>query len=504
MNHLLKILSLTIALSGIISGDAYVFAQSVPEASHAVCAYCGASLPNGVHSPGCPYYAGASKSSGSKSGSSSTDLNSMIVGTVFESLLTSIFSSSDTANNQSALAAQKQAAALAAQQAAAQKKADQMAAQAAYEQMMKSYKQLDNTQGAAFKTLSDSNLGYKSLDGDAEALAANARKPFDTASDSAQSGPVTTEGATSFFGDTMPAENIQFLVNPENNPNVVDLRNATTYVAENIKKDSEALETSTKAYAKKGKGEPIIKDQDCGKLAEKLNSFINQRNKFQKTINLAQDQLTVWEEANRNALVNGLKDGVEYFTGQLFERLAKRGEAAERLQQIYQKNAKQMAQEGLDVAGIEAKINRLRMMSTAGKTSEIASSINDWQTFVKDGMSSLLAQLTSSNDEVRSMYEDPRMKKYFETEAPELDVLLDISKLAASNKVFGKWVARKIPAIALIEISIKQAYNATDWFLSYQRISEANQINGKVMDTAKYIQKNIDETYLAIKKCPGE
>lgn len=60
------------------------------------------------------------------------------------------------------------------------------------------------------------------------------------------------------------------------------------------------------------------------------------------------------------------------------------------------------------------------------------------------------------------MLDAPEMKKYFETATPELNTLLDISKLAASNRIFGKWVAKKIPVVAVIELSIKQVYNGTD------------------------------------------
>jgi hypothetical protein len=63
-------------------------------------------------------------------------------------------------------------------------------------------------------------------------------------------------------------------------------------------------------------------------------------------------------------------------------------------------------------------------------------------------------------------------------------------------------VAKKIPMIALVEISIKQAYNGLDYFLSLKRIMEGQKINSGVMETAKYIQKNIDDTYLALKDCP--
>lgn len=503
MSHLLRTLSPAIVLASLLSWQACGFAQSVPDVPNPVCAYCGASLPNGTHSSSCPYSGGGSQSRGSRAGLSSRDINTMVAGALFESLLTSMFTTNNAPSEAEALAARQKAIALA-QQQAEMKRAKEAAAQAEHEKMMRSYKQLEGAQSAGFKTLSDSNLDFKTLDGDMEALAAGARRPFDTPSEVNTPGPgTTTGGGTPFFGDTMPVETVQFLAQPENDPNVVDLRDARTFIVENLKKDSNDLEAAVKPYDDDdGNGQPIVRPPDCVKLAKKMKDLIQQRQRFQKTVDLANEQLTTWENANRSALVNAAKDGLDWYTGHLLERFVKRGEAAERLQRIYEKNAAQMAQEGLNVAEIQAKIKRLKILSAAGRLSELASNVSDWQTFIKDGASALVAQLTASNQEIEGMLEDPRMQKYFEAEAPELKALLDISKIAASNKVFGKWVARKVPIIAGVELAINESYNALDWCLSYKRVTEANGINGRVLEAARHLQQDIDDTYLELQECP--
>lgn len=490
---------MTVLLSIFVS-QVEITGGSLPEPK-AVCAYCGCPLPNGTHKPGCPYYKAPSKSGKAKAASARAELNAMIVETVFQSLLTSMFAE-DAKNKQEALEAKKKAAALAAKQAAAQQRAMAAAAQAQYERMMKSYKRLDGSGGVAFKTLSDSSLAMKTLDGDAETLAANARKPFDTAGDLKMPSEDTMFNPTPFFGDTMPIEDIRLLVNPDNDPRVVDLRDAKTFVVENIKNDSDKLAESTRPYEGDGNGEPINQPPDCVKLAHILKGYINQRNKFNKTINLASEQYTTWKTANRNALLNAAKDGLEYFTGQLLDDLSRRGKYADRLESVFKKNAAQMAQEGLDIADIEARITRLKMLSSAGHIAELTNNMGEWQTFMKDGLSSLLNQLTSSNNEIQEMFDDPKIQKYFQTESPELSALLDISKIAAANKVFGKWVAKKVPLIAGIELGIKESYNALDWYLSFKHIVEANKINGEVMNAARSLQKHIDYTYLALRECP--
>jgi hypothetical protein len=314
--------------------------------------------------------------------------------------------------------------------------------------------------------------------------------------------PEPTGGATAFFGDTMPTEDLQLLVKPESDPKVVDLRNAVTFVVDNLKTDEEKLAAATRQSEKTEENQPTAKPADCRKLAQRLSGYVEQRNRFHKTILLAQDQLKTWEDANRNALVNAAKDGVEYFAGIYLDILKNRGLAADRLRGIFEKRAAEMARDGLDIRDIEAKIARLKALSSIGKFSDVANSANDWQTFIKDGMSGLINQLTSSNDEIKGMLEDPRMQKYFTADAPELNALLDISKMAASGKVLGKWVAKQMPIIAMLEISVKQAYNATDWFLSFQQIAESNRINGEVMNAARSLQRHIDETYASLQQCP--
>jgi hypothetical protein len=436
----------------------------------------------------------------SSSSASSTNMNNMVIGAIFKSILTSK-SSANSRNNQKELEAKQREAELAAQQAAEQQRINEAIAQSEYDKMMQSYKLLDGSQELKPKTLNSTNLDFKTLDGNAESLAAGAKKQFEVTGTASVSGSSVTGNATPFFGDEMPVQDLQTLLDPENNPNIVDLRDAKKFVTEKTVNDSSGIVSLLKNYEPEGNGEPIIQKPDCIKLENQLKGFANQRQQFQKTIDLSQNELNMWETANHNALINAAKDGLEYFTGELLEGLSNRGKAADRLQQIYDKNVKQMAGEGINVAGIKAKIDQLRSISSAGQITELTANINDWETFLKDGMSSLIGRLTDSNTEIKGILEDSKMKKYFETEEPELNTLLDISKIAASNMIFGKWVAKKLPVIAVIELSIKQTYNGLDYFLSLNRIISAQKINGGVMDVARYIQKNIDVTYLALSKC---
>ncbi|KAB0670292.1 hypothetical protein F6V30_09050 [Oryzomonas sagensis] len=435
------------------------------------------------------------------SASQEAQMKSMIVGGIFQGLIANM--GAPRKGNFPALRSlqeQHDASVQAARQAEERRRAEEAEFQAERDRMLGTYKGLEGASALGFKDAGTS-LDFKTLDGGAEAMAAAARQPFDTAAGDAQPVSAVAVGrGTPFFGETMPEADLRLLVDPENDPRVVDLRNAVTYTAGNLKEDGTKT-VPRKEKKAKGEGEPIIEPPDCVALSRKLDSFLEQRTKFHKTILLAQNQVADWEATNRGALVNAAKDGIEYFTGGLLETLANRGKAAERLQEIYTRNASRMAAEGVDILALEAKIRRLQLLSSAGKAAEVASQVNDWQTFVKDGMSALLAQLNASNGEVREILADPKVGKYFQTESPELNTLLDISKIAAANRIFGKWVKNQLPIIGLTEISLKQLYNGSEWAASFYRLAKANDINGNVLESAKGLQKHIDDTRIALKAC---
>lgn len=430
----------------------------------------------------------------------------MIIGAVFESLFSSMNSGdSQKQNGIDALMQQQQNRNLATQQAAALAQAEQLLQERRFEQQKKmllpSFKQLEGAAPSGYKDSSGVSMAYKSPDNPLETLSANARQPFDSANSVATDDTGVPAPATVFFGDSMPQIDLQRLVNPDSDPRIVDLHEAVNFVAQNLK-SAEALRAAKAAAPDREQGQtPKPTVEQCARLETKLHGFVTQRAKFQKTIVLAQDQWMTWHDANSNALINQAKDGLEYFVGNYLEVLSKRGLAAERYRRILEKNAASMTRDGIDVAALMAKIDRLQATSAVGQVAGAAIEGNTWQTFVKDGASSLVTQLSSSNDEIKDMLQDPRLQRYLNTEAPELNTLLDISKIAAESKVFGKWVARKMPVVALAEISTKTIYNGTDWLLSLNRIMESNKINGQILSSAQSLQRHIDETAGLLQPC---
>lgn len=411
----------------------------------------------------------------------------MVAGALFGAILGAALAPAPEPDQRELQAQQAAAAA----KALAEQQARAAAAQAAYDRMMQSYKQLNDAADAGFKSISSAPIGFKSLGSEMDAMAANARAPFDTPAAPSAPPPPITGAPTGFFGDTMPMAQVKFLVEPANDPRVVDLRKAKKFVVDSIKQPLDRGDQGQPAWTGPNKAE-------CHAMQVKINGFIQQQNKFHQTILLANDQVEVWEEANRQALINAAKEGLEFYAGQFMQTLARRGELAEKMTLRLEQRRAQMLADGVDVAAIEAKIARLRATAKLGKPAGVVSDANDWQVFLKDGVSAALNQMTSSN---REIFDDPVIRRYLNTDAPEVQTLADISQLAASAGVFGRWVARKMPHVALASFATNQIYNGADWLNAYYRLAEAHQINGKVADAAKSLQRKIDDTRIALKQC---
>lgn len=467
-------------------------AWSLPEPS-AVCAYCNTPLPGGTHAQSCPYATTAAPSGGANAGSvkhhdPEHDLSLMVTGAVVQGLMSSLLSApaNQGPSQQDIQDAQRQAAVKAMQRELEwqrQKDADFAAGQ---HKMLTGLKPVNGDAGDAFKQLSGTAMGFKPPD-DLDALAAAAREPFDTAGES-----------SGFWGDTLSEQDVRLLVEPENDPRIVDLSKASTYVVQSLKDEQTAKAREV------DKSQPVNNSppaQECAALTQKLSGYLNQRSKFYQTVLTAQEQVNSWREANRNALMNAAKEGVALWLGDILETLAKRGQAAERLRRIVEQNGSAMASNGVDVAALTAKIERLKILSRVGQIAELANQGQGWHSFLQNGFSALLAELTSSNQEMTQILENPGIQPFVAADAPFLSAALDLSTIAASHAVFGKWVAKKMPVVAAAQFAVNQSYNALDWLLSFNRLAKSHEINGQVLASAQSLQERIDDTRIMLDAC---
>lgn len=477
--------------------SACVAYAGVPEASQAVCAYCGTRLPDGIHSSNCPYSASPADAGGGGAGSvlspkpKQPDMNSVIQGMFIMGVLDAVLNppARHHENSDAVLSAERQAEALRAQQATRAKAADSA-----------SFRLLQ-AQAAGYKGGSTGALGLKGVDDDLTAMAASAREPFDTAGEAtgtSDDGQAEPSIPTPFFGDTMSEADLRTLVEPENDPRVVDLREAQTYVVSSLKMEQDEKQAPPETLAK-----PERTASECVALQKKLEGFLTQREKFAKTVDLASTEMESWQARNREALLNAAKAGVEQYLGNLLGYLSRRGAAADRLLGIYAKNATTMARDGVDVAALSEKMHALKRVSAAGQLATLTSQGQDWAGFMKDGLSALISGLSSDNAALEATLADPKVQKYFESEMPGLKAAMDLTRIAAGYEVFGKWAARKMPVIAGCELAVNQLYNATDWALSFKRVIDSHQIYGNVLAAAKGIQQHITETRTALGDCRG-
>jgi len=419
------------------------------------------------------------------------DMNAVIGGMVMQGVLEAMMNppKPPKGNLDDVIAAQRQAEALKAQQAARAKAANSPTFRALQAQVN------------GYKGGATGSLALKGVDDDLTALAAQAREPFDTAGDTmngADNEPIAVEAPTPFFGDTMPEADLRLLVEPENDPRVVDLREAQSFVVASLKNDEDAKQMPAETVAK-----PELTHDECIALQGKLDRFLTQREKFAQTIDLAAGELDRWEKQNNEALTNFAMEGIQHYLGNFQDYLTRRGMAADRLLGIYAKNANTMAKEGIDVATLTAKMQALKRISTAGQLSTLSSQGQEWAGFLKDGLSGLIASMAEDNTAMETLLADPKVAPYFESDMPTIRAALDLTKIAAGSAVFGKWVARKMPIVAGCELAVNQGYNALDWAMSFHHMVRSHDIYGKALDSAKKIQGQITTMRITLSGCPN-
>jgi flagellar motility protein MotE (MotC chaperone) len=495
---ILKCISLSIFL-GLLMNPGTVCAQALQQLQN----MAGGSVyvppvngPARVGSSGSSGSSGSLGSAVSKTLSPSQSMSNMVAGAVMQGLINNLLSSPPE-KSQAEIEAEKKEQERIAFEAEQKRLIEEARQQELHDELMKSTKTLDGSQ----------SLDFKTLDGDMEKMRKAASNQFEP--ESTGSSSTSVNRGTDFFGTNVTQADIDLVTDPDNDPMIVDLRNAKNYIVKNIKTDSLKIQNLKLNDAKKA-ANPTKPVCNRVELDKKLNGFLTERQKFLKTIEMTQSELAKWEEQNNEALENTAKAGLEYFVGDLVGKLGKKGEAASRLENMLGKNAEQMAKEGLNVTEITLKIQRLRNLSSVANVVKSTYELKDWEAFIKDGWSALVLRVSESNAEIKEMLNDPQMQKYFTLEnpspgmnipTPELKVLLDIANIGLTYDVFGTWVAKKSPVIALTQFSIDQIYNVTDWVLSYKRICDLREVSGKETEAANYQQQKINETISLIQNC---
>ncbi len=367
-------------------------------------------------------------------------------------------------------------------------------AQQLHDRLMALYKKPIDYQDVIAKTLPGSNndLAPKTFDGDK--------------GDYMYKGVKTDN---SFANPELTAQDIQALTDPDNDPVVVDLRTASDLIVKDLKANDENI-AALKLPSPNSNGEPIFQKPDCNEIKTKLGGYLKNQSDLKKTIDLTNQQLDEWKEKNKKALWNAAESGASFLFGKFSEHLAETRKNAGNIKQWLINFEKPMRAKGVDV---DRYINLLDTKIINYSISNFTNSFSktmEWATAVKDGTQGMAEYFSKTNTEIAGILNDPAVKLFLnEGEAKFEAGTLGLSEGTTKNlnnalllaKTAANFLTIVNPVASLTQFSIDQAYNATDWILSYRLILQNNGVQSKETEAEKFIQIKINESLNQIKDC---
>lgn len=474
-------------------------AQQVPAASEAMCIGCNRSMSyinKYGHGANCPY--GPKKAASSGSGvvlSPSNNLNMMIAGTVMQSLLSSLFSGPSPQQQQQKLLQQQQQQQLLLQQQIQQQKIKDSIDNALYLKLKGSYKNVEGSQ----------KLGFKNLNGDMETMSAAAREPFDAKL--VIGGGDNNSTATNFFGTKMPVADIQTLVYPEKDPVIVDVEKTNQYLKEKKREDSIKKADLEKQQVAK-------KSVECETLQKRYDSYVSQREKFQKTINLTDNELSEWKKKNTEALKNAAWSGLDVVLNTKvfgdvggFKKIEKRGEEAENIKQRLLPYMDQLRLKGVDVDNYLKTLNARIFNKNLIKSGEKFKDAAEYDAFVRDGLQAWGSSSFATDSTFQHIVQDPNVQMVLNDNHPEVDVAGFVEGKMIEKLLKTEFMGtllkfdNRIPYVSYAQFAVDEIYNATDFILSYKRIVQQREVQGKELEAAMSLQMQIDKMYDQLKTC---
>lgn len=466
-----------------------------------VCAYCNrtpSQLASSGHASSCPYYV---KPKSPSISSSSGSMQMMVTSTILQSLFSSMMQSDQKKKQEEAqkkLLLQQQEQLLKQQQLAEQKRLKDSVDRVTYAKLMQSYKL---QQGAE-------KLGFKKLDGELETLSKNSRDQFDGASVGLANQ--TNSGGTAFFGAKMDSVQIKTLIDPDQDSIINDVNNAAIFIQQNKIADSARVANLKTDTAKKGG--PIIEKRtkaECEKLQVRLNNYLVQRDKFQKVIQTTQQDLNDWKKKNTDAMWNAAQTGFDLAFSKLLDKIAVRGAQAENIKERVLKNKDELLKMKVNVDQYLDVLNaRVRTAENLAKDVSTFKDAADYDAFFRDAMQSGVSKLAETDTMYQIILNDVAVKNmlndggFADLDAIQFGVGKTFEKILSSNFLKNlKGFSNKIPYVTYAQFIVDQAYNATDMWLSYQRIVQLREVKGQETRAAMSQQMNIDKTINELKEC---
>lgn len=299
---------------------------------------------------------------------------------------------------------------------------------------------------------------------------------------------------TNFFGYTMPFENIQTLVNPETNENIADVFLSKKFMEQKVSADSLKI---SQLFLKSASETQSI----CFDFVQRLKSSLDQRNQFYKLVIKNKQLIDIWSSANKVAMEKATQEGLKEYANQLSINFFNKETAADKLQAVLDKYSKIMAKHGVNVDSLQVKINDLRVLYSTKNLANLVSKMNNWQDFIVNEIPEMQLNLQDTSITINEIFEDKNIQKYLQTDKQAIEQLMDNSSILFINSELTKWATKKLPKMGLVALSTAQTYKGYDWQASLQQLLTSQQINGGMLDTAKYIQNNIDNSYNHLSDC---
>lgn len=335
-------------------------------------------------------------------------------------------------------------------------------------------------------------VDFKNLDGDAEAMRKAAGDPFDQSADTAAKAKVSA--GTNFFGTKLSEPEITTLMESKNDPIIVDLSKANTFIVQNLKQN----ETAIKKLQKQKTQRPA-----CKEIIAKYNRQVDDMKKFQKQIEFTQSQLDEWRQKNDAAFWNAVIDGASFAIGEYFDYLKETRKGAENvkhnLELIETKLINEKVYTPAQIAGLKKKLNVRMAEHTMAKYSSDFSNITDYFDHVKNTIQSSVAEIGKTDADIKEFLSNPKVREYL-SEYPTTD---------AAQFVAGKYIKAllekkgftKYSYVSIAQLAVNTVYNATDMYLSYKNICTLRNASGKEFAAVRHIQSQISNTYRKIVEC---
>lgn len=426
----------------------------------------------------------------------------MVSGFLIESLFNSIFSPAPQKSAEQ-LEAERLEKERLEREAEIQRQAEIARQQQLHEKLINSSKSLDDS----------APLDFKSLDGDMENLRKVAADQFEPET-KGDSGSGYALG-NSLFGIPLSDADVQIALDPENTPVYKDVKKAIEESDEYLKNEHDTVRIISKPPATEENGEPVIARPDCKALAAKLERYRNDMIRFNQWNNGTLTELNKWKEQNDEAFWNAVTDGTGAAFDVFTDYLDETRESATAIKQILEARETDFIRDNVFTPDDILKYKGLLdQRINTGKVTGVAKDLMEPWEYVDatrnmlQGTTELLGksdrdciQLVNVLKEQGMLSETPWVDAGQFIAGKLIDKFLKNPKIVLPPNLLVKGLT-KIPYVNAAQLIVDEAYNVTDWVLSYKNICTLREADGRAAEAVSKIQNEMNNIRIQLMECP--